>query len=52
VRTGYGKYFYENGDRYEGDFLSNEFHGYGKFIYADGKTDEGIWDHGELVKPV
>jgi hypothetical protein len=51
-RTGAGIYYYDNGDIYEGDFRDNEFHGIGKFSYVDGRIDEGLWDTGNLVKPV
>jgi hypothetical protein len=51
-RTGYGVYYYENGDIFDGNFRDNEFHGFGKFAYIDGRVEEGLWDTGELVKPV
>jgi len=33
-RQGHGKYFYVNGDTYEGEWLKNERHGQGTYVYA------------------
>ncbi len=40
--------YYENGEKYEGEFLNNKEHGYGKFTFKNGITIEGIWINGEF----
>lgn len=38
-RHGTGKYYYPNGDYYNGDWLKHERHGQGEYFYNDtGKT--------------
>jgi len=55
-RSGQGKYFYVNGDVYEGEWRDHVRHGQGKYTYADtGSMYVGTWrdgqmeGHGELV---
>jgi hypothetical protein len=38
---GYGKYYYNNGDRYEGEFLNGIREGKGKIFYGNGDRFEG-----------
>jgi len=35
-----------NGDRYEGEFLHDLFHGKGVKIYNDGREEVGQWING------
>lgn len=37
---------FSNGDRYEGEFSYDNFHGKGVIIYADGKEEKGNWKNG------
>ncbi len=39
--NGYGKYIYDNGDIYEGNFKDSLRHGKGKMLYANGDSYEG-----------
>ena len=36
-RHGYGTYFYENGDIYQGGWQQNKKHGHGEYRYCDGR---------------
>ena len=38
---GYGILYYNNGDRYEGEFKKNQRNGYGILFYVDGSIYEG-----------
>ena len=42
--------FYENGDRYEGDFKDNKKEGKGIMHYKKGKKKKGDWKDDELLK--
>ena len=42
--------FYENGDRYEGDFKDNKKEGKGIMHYKNGKKKKGDWKDDELLK--
>lgn len=55
-RCGFGKYFYINGDTYEGEWLNHVRHGQGTYTYsATGTKYVGTWNngkregHGELI---
>jgi radial spoke head protein 1 len=55
-RCGFGKYFYVNGDTYEGEWQNHVRHGRGTYTYAltgtkyVGMWKSGKWDgHGELI---
>ena len=41
VRQGVGRYTYEDGSVYEGEFYQGKRHGYGKMTYRDHSTYEG-----------
>ncbi len=43
IRKGYGIYYYENGDIYEGEWDNNEKSGVGEYIYSDGSIFRGEW---------
>ena len=56
ARAGFGKYFYINGDTYEGEWQNHSRHGRGTYTYADtgtkyiGMWSYGKWNgHGELI---
>lgn len=49
---GTGKYFFANGDRYEGDFSNGERHGQGIQFYTSGGFREGSWRNDGLVGEV
>ena len=38
-----GSYFYDNGDRYEGEFLDGKRHGSGRYFFSDGNSYSGEW---------
>ena len=40
-----GKYIYQNGDVYEGDWLDDKCHGFGTFTTIDGSKFEGNWEN-------
>ena len=41
--TGYGTYYYENGDVYTGRFLDRRKNGFGTYTWKDGKKYSGNW---------
>ena len=45
LKNGFGVVKYPNGDKYEGDFMNDEFHGKGKYITME-MTYEGEWYRG------
>jgi hypothetical protein len=47
TKSGIGAYFWDNGDRYEGEFVDGICHGDGTFTYASGRTITGQWDAGK-----
>lgn len=62
-RSGYGIYFYWNGDRYEGNWISESKYGSGKYIWSSGAQFIGtfvgndregkgtfIWPNGDRVE--
>ena len=55
-RCGSGKFFYINGDVYDGEWKADKRHGHGTYTYADtGSRYVGSWrdgqrnGHGELI---
>ncbi len=40
IREGTGKYNYENGDKYDGEWKENKKQGIGKMVYGDGKNGQ------------
>ena len=47
--SGRGKYFFANGDRYEGEFDNGERDGFGIIFYASGGRRSGVWSQDKLV---
>jgi len=45
MKHGYGKFVYNNGDIYIGEWRCNQRHGNGKIIYANGIVAEGYWEN-------
>jgi hypothetical protein len=41
-----------NGDKFEGSFLEDLFHGEGTYTYNDGKQISGIWRRGVIINDV
>ena len=41
--NGHGRFKYDNGSEYDGEWKGGEMHGRGKMVFADGKTYEGDW---------
>jgi hypothetical protein len=51
LRTGYGIYYYPNGDRYAGQFAYDQPHGKGTYYFADGDHFVGTFRHGKRSGP-
>lgn len=48
LRSGKGKYYYTNGDFYDGDWDKHMRHGFGKYVYAaTGIQYVGAWKEGK-----
>ena len=45
--TGYGVYVFQNGDKYEGQFVKGHFHGEGKLLYPNVNN---LIDAGRLLQ--
>ena len=43
IPNGKGKYFFKNGEIYEGEILDDKFEGNGKYIYENGEYYTGQW---------
>ena len=43
MREGKGKFYYKNGDKYEGDWENDRRLGKGKLFFEDGGIFEGIF---------
>ena len=44
---GRGKFFFENGNVYEGEFLNNQFHGQGTITFPGSGKYEATWVFGK-----
>ena len=51
LRTGYGTYYYPNGDRYAGQFAYDQPHGKGTYYFADGDKFVGTFRQGKRSGP-
>lgn len=51
LRTGYGTYYYPNGDRYAGQFAYDQPHGKGTYYFADGDKFVGSFRNGKRTGP-
>ncbi|PSN48768.1 hypothetical protein C0J52_05182 [Blattella germanica] len=55
LRHGYGAYFYQNGDIYEGTWKKGQRHGLGTYLYAlyadSGTKFMGTWENGKMQGP-
>ena len=49
-KHGKGKYIYQNGGFYEGEWKNNKKHGEGMYKYHDGREINGIWENDKLIK--
>lgn len=45
--NGYGRYKFDTGDEYEGDFKNGYYDGYGIYIWANGAVYAGQWQNGK-----
>lgn len=44
MRHGHGKFFYQDGGMYDGQWFKNKMNGFGKLYYQSGKLAyEGNW---------
>jgi hypothetical protein len=48
-RDGRGIYYYKDGSRYEGEYLSGKKHGKGMYTFPNGDKLLGIWQDNEYV---
>ena len=46
---GYGKYFWNDGDVYEGEFRKNLKEGKGKLTFNDGTVINAIWKNDDPI---
>ena len=47
---GEGKFFFENGNVYEGQFLNNQFHGQGTITFPGKGKYEAVWVYGKATQ--
>ena len=40
---GHGRLIFNNGDRYDGEFIENKMHGAGRLRFHDGGIFQGLW---------
>jgi antitoxin component YwqK of YwqJK toxin-antitoxin module len=46
LRHGRGKFFYQDGGYFDGEWKKNQMHGWGKLFYEGGQLAyEGNWAH-------
>jgi len=45
--SGKGVLTFENGDKYDGYFKNDKFHGEGRFSHSDGSISTGIFEQGK-----
>ena len=43
IPNGKGKYFFKNGESYEGSIINDKFEGHGKYLYENGEYYIGDW---------
>lgn len=49
MRNGKGKFYYEEGSYYDGEWENNKMHGHGKLYYANGRLAyDGQWVNDEF----
>ncbi len=48
IKNGYGVYYLQSGEIYEGNWINNEFVGYGRFFDSKGNVFEGLFDNFKL----
>ena len=44
---GYGVFKWEDGKRYEGEYIADKKEGWGVFFWPDGRKYEGYWKNGK-----
>jgi hypothetical protein len=45
--SGFGKFIFADGKKYEGFYFNDKKHGYGVFSWLNGKRYEGWWVDGK-----
>lgn len=45
--NGKGVYKWQDGRKYEGEYLNDKKHGFGIYYWADGRRYEGGWRNGK-----
>jgi hypothetical protein len=47
-KHGEGYLMFPNGDKYEGNFVDDEYEGEGILTYSDGRVVNAFWKKGEI----
>ena len=48
VREGYGRMYYKNGSKFEGEYVNDKINGFGIYINSQGRVVyEGYWKNGK-----
>lgn len=50
LANGYGRYIYQSGSYYLGNFVDGKRSGLGKLMYECGTFKEGLWVNDEFVE--
>lgn len=43
-----GTFYYDSGNKYEGDWKNDTMNGYGKYYFSNGDKYEGEWRDGKI----
>ena len=47
--NGFGTYYFQTGDKYQGEWFNNQMNGKGLFTYKDGTVKQGKWSMGNFI---
>jgi hypothetical protein len=49
MKNGYGRYIWENGISFEGQFVKDEIQGYGTRTFPSGQKQDGHFKNGKFL---